>query len=319
MPTPRFALPTWLICTLAAGVCWGVWGVLAKGPSRELSGWMTHILFTIALVPSALYAACSRTMWVGSDKARGIAWGFASGLLAAGGNIAFYQALENGAETAIAIPLTGIYPLVTIAIAYVAFHERLGRIQWLGVALAVVVMILLSGEAGHLGDFRELLHHLALKTWLFDAVAALVLWGVFSATQKLSTNYVSTELSYLSWCASFATVTVFLLATRQQAWPTTAAMWWSGLAAGVFNGCGVIAAFAAYRLQGKAAVVTTIAAAIQPQVTVVLAVVFLGERVGPIEAIGIGLAIVAAVALSQDGIPPSRPGSAPLPPTKANV
>ena len=28
--------------------------VLSKGPSRELSGWMTQILFTFALVPSVI-------------------------------------------------------------------------------------------------------------------------------------------------------------------------------------------------------------------------------------------------------------------------
>ena len=40
-------------------LAYGVWGVLAKGPSRELSGWMTQILFTFALAPSVIFAARS--------------------------------------------------------------------------------------------------------------------------------------------------------------------------------------------------------------------------------------------------------------------
>ena len=55
----------------------------------------------------------------------------------------------------------------------------------------------------------------------------------------------------------------------------------------MLNGFGVIAAFAAYRYEGKAAIVTTLAAAVQPLVTVVLALLFLGERIG-LAARGVG-------------------------------
>ena len=83
------------------------------------------------------------------------------------------------------------------------------------------------------------------------------------------------------------------------------------LAAGALNGFGVIAAFAAYRYEGKAAIVTPLAAAVQPIVTLILALLFLGERVGLLESIGIALAIAAAIALSQESKPgdPARPAN----------
>ena len=77
-------------------------------------------------------------------------------------------------------------------------------------------------------------------------------------------------------------------------------MVWSGLAAGVLNSFGVIGAFAAYCYGGKAAIVTLLAAAVQPMVTIAPALLFLGERVGLLESAGIVLAIVAATALSQE-------------------
>ncbi len=80
-------------------------------------------------------------------------------------------------------------------------------------------------------------------------------------------------------------------------------MLWSGLAAGALNSFGVIAAFAAYRCEGKAAIVTPLAAAVQPIVTIALAYLFLGERVGVLESIGIGLAIASAIALSNETKP----------------
>lgn len=293
-------LPSWLIYTITAAACWGIWGVLSKGPSRELSGWMTQILFTFALVPSVIFAGLSKNLRTGTDKPRGIFWGFVSGLIAAAGNIFFYMALEAGAELSIAVPLTNIYPLVTIFIAYFWFKERLNVIQCLGILIAVAAIILLSGQAKNLGDPLQIVRHIGLTPWMLYSLGAMVCWGVFSATQKVSTNHVSAELSYIAWCAAFIPIAIWIIATKPLNWNMSAPMVWSGLAAGALNSFGVIAAFAAYRYEGKAAIVTTIAAAVQPIVTIVLALLFLGERFGLLESIGIGLAILAAIALSKE-------------------
>ena len=299
-PNSRPFLPPWLLYAITAAVCWGIWGVLSKGPSRELSGWMTQMLFTFALVPSVIVACLSKNVRTGTNKPRGLFWGFVSGLIAAAGNIAFYLALEKGADTAIAIPLTSVYPLITIFIAWFWFKERLNRVQALGIAVAVAAIMLLSGEAKNLGHPLELLRRISLTPWMLYSFAAMVCWGVFSATQKVSTNHVSAELSYLAWCAAFIPIALWILATKPLKWDMSPAMLGSGLAAGALNGFGVIAAFAAYRYEGKAAIVTPLAAAVQPLVTVVLALLFLGERVGPLEACGIALAILAALALSRE-------------------
>ena len=296
-------LPAWLLYAITAATCWGIWGVLSKGPSRELSGWMTHMLFTFALVPSIIFASLSKNVRIGTNKRLGLFWGFVSGLIAAAGNIFFYMALEAGAETAIAVPLTNVYPLVTIFIAYFWFKERLNRIQGFGILLAVAAILLLSGEAKSLGHPLELLHRISLTPWMLYSLGAMVCWGVFSATQKVSTNHVSAELSYLAWCAAFIPIAVWIVATKPLNWNMSAAMVWSGLSAGALNSFGVIAAFAAYRYEGKAAIVTTLAAAVQPLVTIVLALIFLGERIGLIEAAGITIAIFAAIALSQETKP----------------
>ncbi len=296
-------LPPWLLYAIVAATCWGIWGVLSKGPSRELSGWMTQMLFTFALVPSVIFAARSKNVHIGTNKPLGLFWGFVSGLIAAAGNICFYLALEAGAETAIAVPLTNVYPLVTIFLAYFWFKERLNLIQAGGIALAVVAIILLSGEAKNLGDPLAILRRISLTPWMLYSLGAMVCWGVFSATQKVSTNHVSAELSYLAWCSAFVPIAIGIVIFKQLNWSMSAAMVWSGLAAGALNSFGVIAAFAAYRYDGKAAIVTTLAAAIQPLVTIVLALIFLGEKVGLIESAGIAVAILAAIALSAESKP----------------
>lgn len=302
-PAKSPLLPPWLLYTLTAATCWGVWGVLSKGPSRELSGWMTQMLFTFALVPSVIFAARSKNVRTGTDKPRGLFWGFVSGLIAAAGNIFFYLALEAGADTAIAVPLTNVYPLVTIVLAYFWFKERLNLIQGAGILIAVAAIILLSGEARNLGNPLALLRRIGLTSWMLYSLGAMACWGVFSATQKVSTNHVSAELSFLAWCAAFIPIAIWIVATKPLNWAMSAPMVWSGLAAGALNSFGVIAAFAAYRYEGKAAIVTPLAAALQPIVTIILALIFLGEKVGLIESAGIVLAILAAVALSCETKP----------------
>lgn len=294
-------IPVWLLYTIIAASCWGIWGVLSKGPSRELSGWMTQILFTIALVPSAMVAALSKNVKKGTNRPLGLFWGVVSGLVAAAGNIAFYLALENGADTAIAIPLTNVYPLVTIFIAWFAFKERLNRVQVLGLVLALAAITLLSGEARNLSRPLELLSRVGASKWMMYSFAAMACWGIFSATQKASTNYVSAEMSYLAWCAAFLPIAWWIVGTKPLNWNMPQTLLWSGLAAGALNGFGVIAIFAAYRCEGKAVLVTPLAAAGQPVVTVVLALIFLGEQIGRLEATGIIVAILAAVALSHEG------------------
>ena len=179
--------------------------------------------------------------------------------------------------------------LVTIVIAWFVFKERLNRLQALGIVIAVTAITLLSGEAPNLGQPIELLQRIGATKWMLYSFVAMVCWGVFSATQKVSTNHISAEMSYLAWCAAFIPIALWIVATKELNWNMSQGMLWSGLAAGALNGFGVIAAFAAYRYEGKASIVTPLAA-----------LIFLGERIGVIEAAGIVLAILAAVALSCD-------------------
>lgn len=73
-----------------------------------------------------------------------------------------------------------------------------------------------------------------------------------------------------------------------------------GSLAGMLNGLGVLASFVAYGAEGKASKVTTIAGALQPVFTIVLAISFLNESLSMLEIGGIAIAIVAALLLSYE-------------------
>ena len=60
-----------------------------------------------------------------------------------GGNLFFVLASAEG-ELALVIVLTSLYPVVTAILARIFLHERLGRMRLLGVAAAILGVILIG-------------------------------------------------------------------------------------------------------------------------------------------------------------------------------
>ena len=56
----------------------------------------------------------------------------------------FFEALSHGGKASIVVPITGLYPLLTVLTALPLLGEKLNRIQVAGIALAVVAVLLFS-------------------------------------------------------------------------------------------------------------------------------------------------------------------------------
>lgn len=199
---------------------------------------------------------------------------------------------------AVVIPVTNLYPLVTIIIALLILKEKMHLLNGIGILIVVPAIILLSGQSEIFDNPSLFFQNLGLNTWLLFALIALLFWGLFSAAQKVTTNYISAEWSYLSFIASSILISFALMSVgvidMNFSWQTL----WIGALAGMLNGLGVLASFAAYRAEGKASKVTAIAGSLQPVFTIVLAIVFLKENLDFIEIIGISLAIIGSLLLS---------------------
>ena len=127
---------------------WGTWGLVSKIASAGVDAYVNQLLYTAGLAPLMIFVAW--TVHSGSaaerrdGRAAGVFWAFLTGILGGVGNIAFFQALVKGGKASVVAPVTALFPMVTVLLALMFLRERLGRVQWVGLALAFVAIYLLS-------------------------------------------------------------------------------------------------------------------------------------------------------------------------------
>ena len=141
-------LPKWLLWSLVTIVLWGTWGLVSKVASAGMDAYVNQLLYTAGLAPLLVFVAWTVHRQSGEDKrgsrAHGIFWAFFTGILGGVGNIFFFQAMVAGGKASVVAPVTALFPMITVLLALIFLHERLGRVQWLGLGLAFVAIYLLS-------------------------------------------------------------------------------------------------------------------------------------------------------------------------------
>jgi drug/metabolite transporter (DMT)-like permease len=221
------------------------------------------------------------------------------------GNVFYYDVLGRGGKAALIVPLTALYPLVTILLAMLLLKERLNRIQLGGVLLSLIAIYLFNVQ-------RE---EGFLSKSLVYALAPIALWGTAGFLQKLSTNHISGEESAMWFLGIFIPAAVIML--LRESWPAhvTPQTWLLVTGQGFFLALGNFAILVAFASQGKASIITPLTA-LYPVVSVPIAILFLGEKTGARETIGIFVALASVAALSCETRPPASAQSASSPKTE---
>jgi transporter family protein len=290
-------VPAWFLWTMGAVLSWGLWAILSKVIGDSLSGPQSQALSTLGLLPVMLGLAFSKRLFsVPGRRTLGIALALLSGLVSALGNVAYYQALASGAKAAAVVPLTALYPIVTIALAALFLREKLNRIQGAGVILSLIAIYLFNvpDEKGFLSGALGL------------AILPMILWGASGFFQKISTNEISGELSALCFLVAFVPLAGVLL-WREPLAPGSVSTrtWLLVLALGFFLAIGNFAVLVAFASGGKASIIAPMAS-LYPLVSVPIAIGMLGERVGSREAGGILFALLSVIALSAESKVPKQ-------------
>ena len=133
----NFKEKLWLFFTILAALSWGAWGILTKFILDDISPFVNQVLFTFGMLFTIPFIA--RRCKLKEFDIKGFFLGFSTGLLAISGNIMVYQAFSLGGLAAVVIPVTNLYPLVTILIALLILREKLNWFNGIGILIILPI------------------------------------------------------------------------------------------------------------------------------------------------------------------------------------
>jgi bacterial/archaeal transporter family protein len=128
---------------------WGLWGFFGKLALQK--GMAPTTIFLAEVITSV---ACTVPILVVLLRSHSLSqfhtswnvFGVFSGAGLALGLLCYYFALEK-TQASILVPLTAMYPVISVLLSYAVLHERLSIFQWVGVVLVVVGTVLLLSTA----------------------------------------------------------------------------------------------------------------------------------------------------------------------------
>jgi transporter family protein len=143
-----------LLCLIA----WGVWGFFPKLAQRELKQPLSGALFEYAgaagalalvlLAAAVVYALAPE--WLPSVvrdpivwRPRGAMYAAIAGAASAIGGILYFVAAAR-TDIGVVVTVTSLYPVVTVALAWLVLGERLELRQWAGVGCALLAVLLIA-------------------------------------------------------------------------------------------------------------------------------------------------------------------------------
>jgi len=282
----------WIVWTLLTLLSWGIWAILSKLAGGGISDAHVQAISTLGVLPVLAMLFAIKDPAPANNLRRGILIAFGSGIISCLGNIAFYNVLSHGAKAAAVIPVTDLYPAVTVLLAVPLLKERLNWLQWCGIGLSLGAIYLF-----HVAQEESL-----LSAWLLLALIPIVLWGICGLMQKMSTNDISGRSSAIWFLLAFVPVAILIVALDPLPSDIPPKKWALAGAMGFLLALGNLTVLLAFSSGGKASIIAPLAG-LYPLVSIPIAIFALGERIGWREYVGIAMALAAVVLLSLQSEP----------------
>jgi transporter family protein len=133
---------SWLALSLVSLGLWGIWGVFSKVATQHLGPQVAYLIGIFGYVPVfgiLLYETGGNIPWQPWGWAIALAAGMSTGF----GLFFFFRALSTG-NASVVVPLTSLYPVVTVLLSWLFLGENLSPRQWTGLVLAMAAVWLLS-------------------------------------------------------------------------------------------------------------------------------------------------------------------------------
>jgi drug/metabolite transporter (DMT)-like permease len=242
-------------------------------------------VFGVALISQLVGTVVSVGLAVlraeGLPTATDVVWSILGGIAGGVGIMSLYRGLAVG-RMGIVAPVTGVLAAIIPVVAGIVLEGWPDRLVAIGIVVAIVAVVLVSRVADEGGG----------RAGLGLAVLAGSAIGLFSVCiAQVSDGHVFGPLSIVRTAEAILIVGVIAVTRSDWRPPRTLlpALVGIGVLDMVGNGAYILA------VQSGALAVASVVSSLYPVTTVILATVFLRERVTRSHAVGIGLAALAIV------------------------
>ncbi len=132
-----------LLGTLAVILFWGANGFLTKLASERIGMQVLMWRAILQMFISFSYLGATGALEHLQRDRQGLLVALSAGIVGSLGMVGYYL-LINRYQASRVVPLSSLYPLVTVILSVIFLHEKLSISQWLGAFLAVGALLLLG-------------------------------------------------------------------------------------------------------------------------------------------------------------------------------
>lgn len=143
MVIPEALKAKWFWYSICCVLCWGLWALVSKLGTNQISAVGMQFLFAFGFFPVAIVALLFNRLKFERDL-KGIAYSLGNGVLAGIGGLALFAAYRSGGNTSVITVATALYPVITVVLALLILRERLSWIQVVGLGFAALAMIIFA-------------------------------------------------------------------------------------------------------------------------------------------------------------------------------
>jgi drug/metabolite transporter (DMT)-like permease len=284
---------SWLTFVIVHVIFMGVWGALIEIPEKNgFPATLGYVIWAFTMVPAAIVGLIINKWKLDFNK-KSVLYGSLAGLLGATGQLVLFITLRL-APAYLVFPLLSLTPVVTILLAVAFLKEKTGKLGWIGIAVAIIAILLLSyqppGDEGVKGYL-----------WLVLTALTLFVWGAQGFVIRFANETMKAESIFFYMMISGVLLIPVALLITDFSQPVNWGFKGPYLAAMVhlLNAFGVLLLVYALRY-GKAIIIAPMTTALSPVLTVVISLAIYAVFPHTIIIIGVLLAIVAAFLMAVE-------------------
>jgi drug/metabolite transporter (DMT)-like permease len=283
---------TWISFVVIHVVFMGAWGALIELPEKNgFPATLGYVVWALTMIPATIVALIINKWKLDYDR-KSIIYGCLAGFMGAIGQLVLFYTLRI-APAYLVFPILSLTPVVTILLAVLFLKESTGVYGWVGIAIAVLAIFLLSyippGNAATSGYL-----------WILFTIIPLVVWGVQGFVMRFANENMKAEsIFFYMAVSSIALIPVALWMTD---FSKPINYGWDGpyLAAGIqiLNAFGALCLVYAFRY-GKAIIIAPMTTALSPVLTVIISLIIYAVKPHPLTVAGTVLAIISALLMGK--------------------